>query len=64
VDFLGSGPKPFLSISSVKKLSGTQLNIGFTKDYPEVKLSDVMSSKGQDDFAAELIKGFSLRSKK
>jgi len=64
VDFCQSGQHPFLTTISVKKIRQAPLNIGFAKDYPEVKLSDVMSSKGKDDFALELVKGFSLRSRK
>jgi hypothetical protein len=60
VDYCQSGPKISLQTTAVKKIDPRQCNIAFEKGYREVSLSDVASSARKDDFALELIKGFSL----
>jgi hypothetical protein len=64
VDFCQSGKRSSFGTLSVKKIDRSHLNISFAKGNSDVKLSDVMSSKSKNEFAAELIKGFSLSSHK
>jgi hypothetical protein len=60
VDYCRSGPKIALRTIAIKKIDPRQCNIAFEKGYREVSLSDVSTSARKDDFALELIKGFSL----
>jgi hypothetical protein len=62
-DVCQSGKHLILETVAVRKIPASRERISFAKGLQEVKLSDVMRSQSTDEFATEMVKGFSLRGK-